>query len=143
MSLRYKDSEGNWVTGNKAIETTIVDSEGNFESSNVEGALRELAEKTKSNSDVASIEAAVKSNTTKITQLLRRIKTLTYCYKVETADKIQYNKIIFPFDMMKSKDTYLYEIDRIKKVRATGNDTEISKLANLITYTFTSNEILK
>ena len=45
--------------------------------------------------------------------------------------------------MMKSKDTYLYEIDRIKKVRATGNDTEISKLANLITYTFTSNEILK
>ena len=75
MSIRYKDSEGNWVTGNKAIETTIVDSEGNFESSNVEGALRELAEKTKSNSDVASIEAAVKSNTTKITKLQSQVST--------------------------------------------------------------------
>ena len=75
MTIRYKDSEGNWVTGNKAIETTIVDSGGNFESSNVEGALRELAEKTKSNSDVASVEAAVKSNTTKITKLQSQVST--------------------------------------------------------------------
>ena len=74
MSIRYKDSEGNWITGNKAVETTIVDSEGNFESSNVEGALRELAEKTK-NSNVASIEAAVKSNTTKITKLQSQVST--------------------------------------------------------------------
>ena len=62
LSIRYKDENGNWVTGNKAIETSIVDQSGNFESDNVEGALRELADKVAKNSDIVNIEAMAKAN---------------------------------------------------------------------------------
>lgn len=44
MAIKRKDSNGNWVLDQQAIETSIIDLEGNFESTNVEGALRELAE---------------------------------------------------------------------------------------------------
>lgn len=44
IAIKRKDSNGNWVLDQQAIETSIIDLEGNFESTNVEGALRELAE---------------------------------------------------------------------------------------------------
>ena len=47
MAIKIKNSNGEWVTDQKAIQTSIVDLEGNFESENVEGALRELANKIK------------------------------------------------------------------------------------------------
>lgn len=77
MAIRYKDENGNWVTGQKAVETIITDQEGNFESDHVEGALRELAEKVKNNSDIDSIEAAVKANTSKISKLQSSVTTNT------------------------------------------------------------------
>ena len=47
MAVKIKNSNGEWVIDQKAIQTSIVDIEGNFESENVEGALRELAHKIK------------------------------------------------------------------------------------------------
>ena len=47
MAVKIKNSNGEWVIDQKAIQTSIVDLEGNFESENVEGALRELANKIK------------------------------------------------------------------------------------------------
>ena len=47
MALKIKNSNGEWVVDQKAIQTSIVDLEGNFEAENVEGALRELANKIK------------------------------------------------------------------------------------------------
>ena len=75
MAIRYKDENGNWVTGNKAIETSIVDIEGNFNSSNVEGALRELSDKVNNSSNVASVEAMVKANSSKIFQLQNNVSS--------------------------------------------------------------------
>ena len=43
MSLKIKNKNGEWVVDQKAIQTSLLDIEGNFESDNVEGALRELA----------------------------------------------------------------------------------------------------
>ena len=40
MTMKYKDENGNWVTGQRALTTEILDIEGNFESNNVEGAKR-------------------------------------------------------------------------------------------------------
>ena len=51
MAIKRKNSNGEWIIDQRAIETTIIDLMGNFESNNVEGALRELAEKSES-SDV-------------------------------------------------------------------------------------------
>ena len=47
MAVKIKNSNGEWVIDQKAIQTSIVDLEGNFASENVEGALRELADKIK------------------------------------------------------------------------------------------------
>ena len=47
MAVKIKNSNGEWVIDQKAIQTSIVDLEGNFVSKNVEGALRELADKIK------------------------------------------------------------------------------------------------
>lgn len=77
MSIRYKDENGNWVTGNKAIETSIVDQSGNFESDNVEGALRELADKVAKNSDIVNIEAMAKANSSKIADLQQKTNNTT------------------------------------------------------------------
>lgn len=77
MSIRYKDENGNWVTGNKAIETSIVDQSGNFESDNVEGALRELADKVVKNSDIVNIEAMAKANSSKIADLQQKTNNTT------------------------------------------------------------------
>ena len=43
MAIKRKDSNNNWIIDQNAIETSILDIEGHFESNNVEGALRELA----------------------------------------------------------------------------------------------------
>ena len=77
MSIRYKDENGNWVTGNKAVETSIVDQSGNFESDNVEGALRELADKVAKNSDIVNIEAMAKANSSKIADLQQKTNNTT------------------------------------------------------------------
>lgn len=77
MSIRYKDENGNWVTGNKAIETSIVDQSGNFESDNVEGALRELADKVAKNPDIVNIEAMAKANSSKIADLQQKTNNTT------------------------------------------------------------------
>lgn len=47
MSIKIKNGNGEWIIDQKAIQTSIIDLEGNFESDNVEGALRELAEDVK------------------------------------------------------------------------------------------------
>jgi hypothetical protein len=46
LAIKRKNSKGEWIVDQRAVDTTIMDLEGNFESSNVEGALRELANKS-------------------------------------------------------------------------------------------------
>lgn len=75
MAIRYQDENGNWVSEEQtAIETTILDIAGNFESENVEGALRELAEKTANAEVPAELEAQVKANTTNIKKIQQQIQ---------------------------------------------------------------------
>ena len=76
MAIRYQDENGNWVTGQKAIETSITDQQGNFTSKNVEGALRELAEDVKNNADVTKIQAQVEANKNRIASIEPVVNTL-------------------------------------------------------------------
>ena len=76
MAIRYQDENGNWVTGQKAIETKITDQQGNFESDNVEGALRELANGVKANADVTKLEATIQANSNKIGNLQTKVTNL-------------------------------------------------------------------
>jgi hypothetical protein len=76
LAIRYQDENGNWVTGQKAIETKITDQQGNFESDNVEGALRELAEGVKANADVTKLEATIQANSNKIGNLQTKVTNL-------------------------------------------------------------------
>ena len=76
MAIRYQDENGNWVTGQKAIETKITDQQGNFESDNVEGALRELAEGVKANADVTKLEATIQANSSKIGSLQTKVTNI-------------------------------------------------------------------
>ena len=62
MAIKRKNSNNEWVTVQRAIETTIVDLMGNFESNNVEGALRELAEKCGDNGIEYSNTAPIDDN---------------------------------------------------------------------------------
>ena len=62
MAIKIKNSNGEWVVDQRAIETTIVDLMGNFESNNVEGALRELAEKCGDNGIEYSNTAPIDDN---------------------------------------------------------------------------------
>ena len=55
MAIKRKDSNNNWIIDQNAIETSILDIEGHFESNNVEGALRELAEGQINNEEIASL----------------------------------------------------------------------------------------
>lgn len=61
MPLKIKNKNGEWVVDQKAIYTTIMDVEGNFESDNVEGALRELAQRPKSRTN-PELELQVQKN---------------------------------------------------------------------------------
>lgn len=74
MTMKYKDENGNWVTGQKALTTEILDIEGNFESNNVEGALRELANKTPTGID--TLKTQVTSNTSNIGNIKSTIKSM-------------------------------------------------------------------
>ena len=75
MAMKDQDENGNWVSEEQtAIETSILDIAGNFESSNVEGALRELAEKTANAEVPAELEAQVKANTTNIKKIQQQIQ---------------------------------------------------------------------
>ena len=76
MAIRYQDENGNWVTGQKAIETKITDQQGNFESDTVEGALRELAEGVKANADVTKLEATIQANSSKIGSLQTKVTNI-------------------------------------------------------------------
>ena len=62
MSLKIKNSKGEWIVDQKAIQTSLLDLEGNFKSKNVEGALRELAEKASEAPDFSYIENKVEAN---------------------------------------------------------------------------------
>lgn len=62
MAIKRKDSNGNWVLDQQAIETSIIDLEGNFKSNNVEGALRELAEQQKSGANLTELEDKIETN---------------------------------------------------------------------------------
>lgn len=75
MGLKIKNANGEWV-GNKAIQTSILDLEGNFESNTVEGALRELAEKTKETPDFTEIETKIEVNKKGITAANSKISQL-------------------------------------------------------------------
>lgn len=78
MAIKYQDENGNWVTEEQtAIETSILDIAGNFESENVEGALRELAEKTANAEVPAELEAQVKANATNIKKIQQQIQNGT------------------------------------------------------------------
>ena len=61
MPLKIKNKNGEWIVDQKAIHTTIMDVEGNFESDNVEGALRELAQRPKSRTN-PELELQVQNN---------------------------------------------------------------------------------
>ena len=71
MSLKIKNKNGEWVVDQKAIQTSIIDLEGNFESDNVEGALRELAN-SKARSSI-ELESKVESNRINIDALKTRV----------------------------------------------------------------------
>ena len=71
MSLKIKNSNGEWVVDQKAIQTSIIDLEGNFESDNVEGALRELAAKKTRSSE--ELEIKVETNRISIENLTTRV----------------------------------------------------------------------
>ena len=75
MGLKIKNKYGEW-TGNKAIQTSILDLEGNFESTTVEGALRELAEKTNETPDFTEIETKIEVNKQGITVANTKINQL-------------------------------------------------------------------
>ena len=62
MAIKIKTSKGEWVVDQKAIETSIIDLNSNFESNNVEGALRELAEKCGNNGIEYSNTAPIDDN---------------------------------------------------------------------------------
>ena len=64
MKFRIFNKETNqyeYVTQN-ASEVSLLDMEGNFESPNVEGALRELANKAKNNADIDELKIDVATN---------------------------------------------------------------------------------
>ena len=62
MAIKIKNSKGEWVVDQKAIETSIIDLNSNFESNNLEGALRELAEKCGDNGIEYSNTAPIDDN---------------------------------------------------------------------------------
>ena len=76
MAIKVKDSNGKWVVvDQKAIETPITDLGNNFKSDNVEGALRELAEKQKKgeSDNINEIKQQVDVNKIAISNLQNRI----------------------------------------------------------------------
>ena len=75
MTIKRKNSNGEWIIDQQAIETSIIDVEGNFESDNVEGALRELAEKQNSGVDLSEIESKIEMNKNAIANIQNKINS--------------------------------------------------------------------
>ena len=75
MAIKRKNSNGEWIIDQQAIETSIIDVEGNFESDNVEGALRELAEKQNSGVDLSEIESKIEMNKNAIANIQNKINS--------------------------------------------------------------------
>lgn len=75
MAIKRKNSKGEWIVDQEAVHTTIVDLNGNFESNNVEGALRELAEKTKQGQDLSALESKIESNRLGVIGIAERLST--------------------------------------------------------------------
>ena len=69
LSLKIKNNKGEWIVDQKAIQTSILDIEGNFESDNVEGALRELANKKARSSLELEMKSVITQLETRITEL--------------------------------------------------------------------------
>lgn len=61
MALKIKNEKGEWVIDQKAIQTSIIDVEGNFKSEHVEGALRELSDRIKQGEGMDELKAKVSS----------------------------------------------------------------------------------
>lgn len=76
MPLKIKDKNGKWVVDQKAIQTSIIDTEGNFESNHVEGALRELAEQVKQGANLAELEAKIEKNRVSISNMKTELNNI-------------------------------------------------------------------
>ena len=91
MSLKIKNSKGEWVVDQKAIQTSIIDLEGNFESKNVEGALRELASKKSRSTD--ELEGFVQCEKLALLDLTirgyKKISTLKLTDRINIVDAVQ------------------------------------------------------
>ena len=75
MAIKRKNSNKEWIIDQNAIETSIIDLEGNFESNNVEGALRELAQGVKKGQDLSALESKIESNRQGILSNAERLAT--------------------------------------------------------------------
>ena len=75
MAIKRKNSNKEWIIDQNAIETSIIDIEGNFESNNVEGALRELAQGVKKGQDLSALESKIESNRQGILSNAERLAT--------------------------------------------------------------------
>lgn len=75
--IKVKNKNGEWVElSTEAINTRIMDVEGNFESDNVEGALRELAEKQPDFTLDPAVELQIKKNTLEINNAKKEISNV-------------------------------------------------------------------
>ena len=75
--IKVKNKNGEWVElSTEAINTRIMDVEGNFESDNVEGALRELAEKQPDFTLDPAVELQIKKNTLEINNVKKEISNV-------------------------------------------------------------------
>ena len=75
MAIKRKNSNKEWIIDQNAIETSIIDIEGNFESNNVEGALRELAQGVKNGQDLSALESKIESNRQGVLSNAERLAT--------------------------------------------------------------------
>ena len=115
MAIKYQDENRNWVSEEQtAIETSILDIAGNFESENVEGALRELAEKTANAEVPAELEAQVKANTTNIKKIQQQIQNGTGGSGGASSDEVKNLTIrvdTLETDVSKAKEDIAYLLE--------------------------------
>ena len=76
MALKIKNEKGEWVIDQKAIQTSIIDAEGNFESNHVEGALRELSDRIKQGEGMEELEIKINAVTDKVGSVGSQVNTL-------------------------------------------------------------------
>lgn len=76
MALKIKNEKGEWVIDQKAIQTSIIDAEGNFESDHVEGALRELSDRIKQGEGMEELEIKINAVSDKVGSVSSQVDTL-------------------------------------------------------------------